>query len=260
MNGFGKMHKRLLIPGPTEVSPEILNEQARPVISHRGREFTALYTGIIDKLHNFLQLTPSFHTTVTTSSGSLWFDIIGRNIVKEKALVCVNGAFSLRFAETLRSCGKQADLLEVEWGKAVKPKMIAEKLESGNYDTLAVCHNESSTGVRNPIKEIGKMVRKDYPETMLAIDTVSSMAGDKILPTEIDCDVIFTSTQKCFALPPGLAIGVVSDRALERAKSVANRGGYTDLVEIFNYYQKTHQTPLHHVFRFCSLWINAWTR
>jgi aspartate aminotransferase-like enzyme len=237
------MHKRLLIPGPTEVSPEILKEQTRPVISHRGREFTALYTGIIDKLRSFLQLPSNYQTTVTTSSGTLWFDIVGRNVVKEKALVCVNGAFSLRFAETVRACGRQADFLEVEWGKAVKPSMIAEKLESGDYDTLTICHNESSTGVRNPIYEIGKMIRNDYPDIMLAVDSVSSMAGDKILPSEIGCDVIFASTQKCFALPPGLAVGVVSDRALERAREIANRGGYTDVVEIFNYYEKKHQTP-----------------
>ena len=241
--GFGNMHKRLLIPGPTEVSPEILSAQARPVISHRGREFTALYTGIIEKLQTFLEVGPDFHTAVTASSGSLWFDIVGRSIVREKALVCVNGAFSQRFAETVRACGKQTDVLEVEWGKAVKPEMIAAKLESGGYDTLGVCHNESSTGVRNPIREIGRLVRKDYPEVMLAIDTVSSMAGDKILPSEIDCDVVFTSSQKCFALPPGLAIGVLSDRALQRARGVPNRGFYTDIVDIFNYYEKSHQTP-----------------
>ncbi len=237
------MHRKLLIPGPTEVSPQILNEQARPVISHRGKEFTALYTGIVDKLHAFLQLPQNYHTTVTTSSGTLWFDMIARNIVKNKALACVNGAFSQRFAETLRACGKQADFLEVEWGKAVKPEMIAEKLETGSYDTLAICHNESSTGVRNPVYEIGKMVRNDYPDVMLTVDSVSSMAGDKILPSEIGCDVIFASTQKCFALPPGLAVGAVSDRALQRARELTNRGSYTDLVEIFNYYEKTHQTP-----------------
>src|SRR3989337_1491965 len=112
MNGFGKMHKRLLIPGPTEVSPDILNEQARPVISHRGREFTALYTGIIDKLSKFLQLPNDYKATVTTSSGTLWFDIVGRSIVKEKALVCVNGAFARRCAQTLSACGKEIDILE----------------------------------------------------------------------------------------------------------------------------------------------------
>jgi len=242
-NGFGKMHRRLLIPGPTEVSPSILNEQTRPMISHRGKEFTSLYTGIIDKLGNFLQLPKDYKVTITTSSGTLWFDIVGRSIVKEKALICVNGAFSLRFAETVRACGKQADFLEVEWGKAVKPDMIAEKLDSHDYDTLAICQNESSTGVRNPVYEIGKMIRDDYSDIMLAIDSVSGMAGDKILPSEIGCDVIFASTQKCFALPPGLAVGAVSERALERAKAIPNRGAYTDLVENFSYYEKNHQTP-----------------
>jgi aspartate aminotransferase-like enzyme len=237
------MHQRLLIPGPTEVSPEILQEQSRPVISHRGREFTALYSGIIDKLSKFLQLPSDYKATVTTSSGTLWFDIVGRSIVKGKALACINGAFASRFGETVRACGKQTDFLEVDWGKAVKPAMIAERLDAGTYDTLILCHNESSTGVRNPVYEIGKMVRSEYPDVMLAIDSVSGMAGDKIVPSEIGCDVIFASTQKCFALPPGLAVGAVSERALERGRQVPNRGSYTDLVEIFNYYEKNHQTP-----------------
>jgi aspartate aminotransferase-like enzyme len=237
------MHKKLLIPGPTEVSPSVLSEQTRPVISHRGKEFVALYSGIIGKLCNFLQLPNDYKATVTTSSGTLWFDIVGRSIVKEKALVCVNGAFASRFGNTVRACGKQADFLEVDWGKAVKPNMIAEKLDTGRYDTLILCHNESSTGVRNPVYEVGKMVRNDYPGVMLAIDSVSGMAGDKILPSEIGSDVIFASTQKCFALPPGLAVGVVSDRALERGRGILNRGAYTDLVEIFDYYEKNHQTP-----------------
>ncbi len=237
------MRRRLLIPGPTEVSPEILNEQTRPIISHRGRDFTALYTEIIDKLSTFLQLPPGYKVTVTASSGTLWFDIVGRSIVKHKALACINGAFAQRFGKILRACGKQTDFLEVDWGKAVKPEMIAEKLETDAYDTLVLCHNESSTGVRNPVHEIGKMVQNDYPEVMLAIDSVSGMGGDKVVPSEIGCDVIFTSSQKCFALPPGMAIGVVKERALERGNEVPNRGGYTDLVEIFNYYEKNHQTP-----------------
>ncbi len=237
------MHRKLLIPGPTEVSPEILNEQTHPVISHRGKEFTAFYSGIIEKLTKFLQLPPNYKVTVTASSGTLWFDIVGRSIVKGKALACINGAFASRFGETLRACGKQTDFLEVDWGKAVKPDIIAEKLDSEEYDTLALCHNESSTGVRNPVYEIGRMIRDEYPDVMLTIDSVSGMGGDKIIPSEIGCDIIFTSSQKCFALPPGLAIGVVNENALERGKQVPNRGAYTDLVEIFNYYEKNHQTP-----------------
>ena len=236
------MHKKLLIPGPTEVSQKILREQAHSLISHREKDFSKLYDGITTKLTEFFELSKDCKPAVTTSSGTLWFDIIGRSIVKEKALVCVNGAFSERFGKTIRACGKKADFIEVDWGKAVKPDMIAEKLDTGEYDTLALCHNETSTGVRNPIHEIGKLVHKDYPETILAIDSVSAMAGDKTIPAEIGCDIIFASTQKCFALPPGLAISLVTERAIERAKEVSNRGSYTDLVEIFDF-NKKHQTP-----------------
>jgi len=236
------MHKRLLIPGPTEVSQQVLGEQTRPIIGHRSREFSELYGGITAKLSRFFELPADCKPTITTSSGTLWFDIVGRSIVKNKALVCVNGAFSARFGAALRACGKQADWIEVDWGKAVKPDAVAEKLESGGYDTLAVCHNESSTGVRSPIHEVGKLVRKDYPEVIYAVDSVSSMAGDRTLPSEIGSDIIFASTQKCFALPPGLAVALVNDRALERAKEVPNRGAYTDLLEIFEF-EKKHQTP-----------------
>jgi aspartate aminotransferase-like enzyme len=236
------MHKRLLIPGPTEVSQEILSEQTHPMIGHRGKEFSALYDGITTKLSKFFELPHNCKPTVTSASGTLWFDIIGRSIVKNKALVCVNGAFAQRFGEIIRSSGKQADWIDIEWGKAPKPEQIAQRLDSGEYDTLCVCHNETSTGVRSPIHEIGALVHSNYPEVVYCVDSVSSMAGDKILPSQIQSDIIFASSQKCFALPPGLAVGLVSDRAIERAKQVPNRGGYTDLVEIFEF-EKKHQTP-----------------
>jgi aspartate aminotransferase-like enzyme len=236
------MHKKLLIPGPTEVSQQILAEQTHPMISHRDKEFMDLYGGLTGKISKYFELPPEIKPTTTASSGTLWFDIVGRSIVKKKALACVNGAFSQRCAETLRACGKETDFLEVEWGKAIKPEMVAEKLEGGGYDTLTVCHNESSTGVRNPIAEIGKLVRKDYPEVMYAIDAVSSMAGDKTLPTEIGCDIIFTSSQKCLALPPGLAVALVHDRAIARAQEVPNKGTYTNMSDLFEF-EKKHQTP-----------------
>ncbi len=236
------MHKKLLIPGPTEVGPEVLSEQSKPMIGHRSKEFSTMYAGITDKLTKFFELPAEIKPTVTTASGTLWFDIVGRSVVKNKALVCVNGAFAQRFGEIIRNCGKQADWIDIEWGKAAKPELIAPKLDSGEYDTLVVCHNETSTGTRSPVHEIGKMVRKDYPEVMFVIDSVSSLAGDKLLPSEIGCDVLFTSSQKCFALPPGLGIGLVHDRAIERAKNVPNRGGYTDMYELFEF-EKKHQTP-----------------
>jgi aspartate aminotransferase-like enzyme len=236
------MHKKLLIPGPTEVSQEILREQSRPMIGHRSKDFSELYGGITNKLTKFFELTADCKPTVTTASGTLWFDIVGRSVVKNKALVCVNGAFAQRFGEIIRSCGKQADWIDIEWGKAAKPEAIAPKLDSGEYDTLVVCHNETSTGVRSPVHEIGKLVRKNYPDIIFVIDSVSSLAGDKLIPSDIGCDIIFSSSQKCFALPPGLGIALVNDHAIERAKQVPNKGGYTDLAELFEF-EKKHQTP-----------------
>jgi predicted phosphoserine aminotransferase len=236
------MHKKLLIPGPTEVSKEILNEQTQFLIGHREKAFSELYGGITGKIAEYFQLPADYKPTVTTGSGTLWFDIIGRSIAKQKALACINGAFSKRCAQTLISCGKETDTLEVEMGKAIKPEMVAEKLAGRKYDTLTVCHNETSTGVRSPIAEIGKLVKKEFPDVIFAVDAVSSMAGDKTLPQEMNCDIVFGSTQKCFALPPGLAVGLVSDRAIERAKTVPNRGAYTDIVDMFEF-EKKHQTP-----------------
>ncbi len=236
------MHRKLLIPGPTEVSPQILQEQTRLMIGHRSKEFSDFYGGITGKLSKFFDLPSDYKPTTTTSSGTLWFDIVGRSIVKKKALCCINGAFAQRFGEIIRACGKKADWIEVEWGKVVKPDAIAEKLDTGEYDTLAICHNESSTGARSPVAEVGKVVKKEHPEVIFAVDSVSSMAGDKTLPQEMGVDILFASTQKCFALPPGLAIALVNDRAIERAKGIPERGGFTDLVEIFEF-EKKHQTP-----------------
>ncbi len=236
------MHKKLLIPGPTEVSKEVLTEQAQYMIGHREKAFSDLYGGITEKLTKFFQLPAEYKPTVTTSSGTLWFDIVARSIVQNKALVCVNGAFSKRAAQTFTACGKKADILEVEMGQAIKPEMVAEKLASDKYDTVWVCHNETSTGVRSPVAEIGKIVKNEFPNTIFAVDAVSSIAGDKTLPQEMNVDVLFGSTQKCFALPPGLAVGLVNDKALERATTVPSRGAYTDLVDIFEF-EKKHQTP-----------------
>ncbi len=240
--GEFKMHKRLLIPGPTEVSSQILQEQNRLMIGHRGKEFSEFYAGITAKLSKFFELPDKYKPTTTTSSGTLWFDIVARNIVQKKALCCINGAFSQRFGEIVRACGKPVDFIEAEWGSVVKPNAVAEKLDTGDYDTVTMCHNESSTGARSPVTEVGKLIRKNYPNVLFAVDSVSSMGGDRTLPHEMETDILFASTQKCFALPPGLAIAFVNERALERAKTSTNRGGYTDMVEIFEF-EKKHQTP-----------------
>ena len=107
---------------------------------------------------------------------------------------------------------------------------------------VAVCYNETSTGVRADVEAIGNLL-KNYPETLLVIDAVSNMGGDLLKPDEWGTDMVFASSQKCFALPPGLAIAIISQAAYDRAKEVPNKGTYTNIEKILEYYEKKKQTP-----------------
>ncbi|MFX1251364.1 MAG: pyridoxal-phosphate-dependent aminotransferase family protein [Promethearchaeota archaeon] len=234
-------HKRLFIPGPVEVDEDILLQQTRPLVGHRSGEFTALYESVIGKLEKFLDTKQ--HVLVMTASGTIFMDITGRNLVEKKVLACECGAFSERMGKAIENCGKEVEHFNIDWGKAFKPEMIAEKLAAGGHDAVTVVQNETSTGVRNPVYKIGEMLKKDFPDVTYIIDSVSAMAGDLTLPDKIGSDLIFASVQKCFGLPPGLAVGVVSEKALEKAKTIPGRGFYTDLVGILAYFAKNHQTP-----------------
>jgi aspartate aminotransferase-like enzyme len=234
-------HKRLWIPGPTEVKAEALQEQTKWMMGHRSGEYTALYEGIIGKLTEYFQTGQNVCTI--TASGTIWMDITGRCMVKKKALAGVCGAFSKRMYQTIADCGKDVTLLDVEWGKAIKTDVVMDALAKDDYDTLIVVHNETSTGIRNPIADIGKVVKAEYPEMMFVVDAVSSAGGDYLVPEELNTDILFTSTQKCFALPPGLSIACYSDAALARAKEVPGRGFYTDLLAVHKDWLKRHQNP-----------------
>ncbi len=236
------MPRKLYIPGPTDISKDVLDAQTKPMIGHRHKDFTALYTSVIDKLVEFFNTKQ--HITVFTASGTLLMDVAVRNLIRpgKKALCCVNGSFSKRMYETVLACDKEADMIDIEWGKAPTPELIEAKLKEGEYDIVTLAHNETSTGVKADLTKIGEML-KTYPETFLVVDAVSSLAGDSIYPERDNTDFIFASTQKAFALPPGLAVAIVSERALTRARDVPGRGGYTDLVEMIDFYAKRNQTP-----------------
>ena len=236
------MHKKLFIPGPTEIDEEVLKAQTKYMIGHRSQDFTDLYDSVLTQLREFFKTEQ--HVLVVAASGTIFRDITARNLIRpgKKALCCVNGSFSDRMHKAVVGSGKEGDRLDVEWGKAIKPEMIREKLEQSEYDVITICYNETSTGVKAHLKEIAEVL-KDFPETLLAVDAVSSMGGDLLYPEEMGTDLVFASSQKCFALPPGLAVGIVSQKALDRANEVPGRGLYTDLVAILNYYEKKKQTP-----------------
>jgi len=232
-------HKRLFIPGPTEVRVENLAALARPQIGHRSDEFRALYRGVLPKLRQVLQ-TEGRVFLFTSSSTGVWEAAV-RNLVARKVLCCMQGAFSDRWLTVARANGKQADPLQVEWGRAITAEMIDEALARGGYDAIAVVHNETSTGVMNRLDEIAEAVRR-HDGVMFLVDAVSSLAG---APVDVDrhgIDVCLAGLQKAFALPAGLAVASVSARALERAAEVPDRGYYFDFLEMLKYDER-EQTP-----------------
>lgn len=234
------MHKKLFIPGPTEVRKDILEAQAEWMIGHRSKDFGALNERIINKIKQ--ALNTKNYAYVFTSSGTGVMEGSIRNCVVKDVLHGVNGAFSDRWFKISKACGKNADAITVPWGKAIKPEMVEEKLKSKKYEAFCLVQNETSTGVRAPIDEIGQVMKK-FPEVLFIIDTVSSLMGDDVKIDANGIDVCITSSQKCFALPPGLAVCTVTQRALDKCRTVADRGYYFDFDAMQKRYDKDKQTP-----------------
>ncbi|PJF27268.1 MAG: aminotransferase [Phototrophicales bacterium] len=224
-------HKRLVIPGPVEVWREILDAQTAWMIGHRSTAFADLFARLQGKLKQAFMT--QHRVFVSGSSGTGLWEGASRNCIRDgkKALHLVGGAFSERWAEISQLNGKQIDVIEVEWGQAHTPEMVEAALKKGAYDAVCVVHNETSTGVTNPIKDIAAVVRP-YEETLILVDTVSGFLGAELRTDEWGIDMALTSSQKAFALPPGIAFASISDRVLERAAQVTNRGYYFDFLEI----------------------------
>jgi aspartate aminotransferase-like enzyme len=232
-------HKRLFIPGPTEVRGENLAALARPQIGHRSEEFKALYRGLISKLQTLLGTAEKVFLFTSSSTG-VWEAAI-RNCVSRKVLCCMQGAFSDRWFKVAQANGKDAVKLQVEWGRAITAEQIDRVLAGGEFDAITVVHNETSTGVMNHLDEIAAVMRR-HPDVMFLVDAVSSMAGAEIAVDALGIDVCLAGLQKALSLPAGLAVASVSHRALERAKTIEHRGYYFDFLEMLKYDERG-QTP-----------------
>ena len=164
-----------------------------------------------------------------------------RNLVSKKVLNCMCGAFSDKWFDVAKRCGKNVEPLQVDWGKHIDQKAIERQLATGRFDTVTLIHNETSTGVMNPLWEICCMLAK-YPDVALVLDTVSSFSGVKIDMDALGIDVMLTGAQKALALPPGFSLFSVSEKAFARAENIPNRGFYFDFLE-FKKQQAEWMTP-----------------
>jgi len=221
-------HVKLHIPGPVEVSEKTFKAFCSPMIGHRGQGFKDLYAKIQPQLQQLLYTKQ----LVYISTSSAWGVMEGaiRNLVAKKVLNCMCGAFSDKWLDVSKRCGKPAEALQVDWGSPIRAAQIDAKLATGQFDALTVIHNETSTGVMSPLAEIAAL-KKKYPDVMFIVDAVSSMTATKLEFDTLGIDVLLAGTQKAFALPPGTAVFVCSPAALAKAATMKDRGYYFDFVE-----------------------------
>ncbi len=229
-------HRVLYTPGPTEVAPEVLREMARPVIGHRGAEMQDLIRDLVPRVRALFE-THAHDIFITTCSATGLWEAAIRNCVARRVLVPVCGSFSERFLDVALACGAEADALSVEPGQAIQAQAVADRLATGRYDAVALVHNETATGVTNPLAEIAAAVRR-HADVLLLVDAVSSLGG---IPVEVDrhgIDVCLASVQKCLALPPGLSLCAVSGRALQRSSGRSGKGYYFDFVRLKGFFDR----------------------
>ena len=232
-------HDKLFIPGPVEVSEKTWAAFSRPMIGHRGEDFKNLYRAI----HPGLQTLFGTRQPVFLSTSSAWgvMEASIGNLVDRGVLCCMCGAFSDKWFDVAKRCGKNAEPLQVDWGKHIDQKAIDTQLATGKFDTVTLIHNETSTGVMNPLPEICCVLAK-YPDVTLVLDTVSSFSAVKIDMDALGIDVLLTGAQKALALPPGFSLFSVSGKAFDRVGRIPNRGFYFDFLE-FKKQQAEWMTP-----------------
>ena len=221
-------HVKLHIPGPVEVSEKTFRALCSPMVGHRGQGFKDLYAKIQPQLQTLL----TTKQLVYLSTSSAWGVMEGavRNVVAKKVLNCMCGAFSDKWLDVSKRCGKEAEGLQVPWGSPLRAEQIDAKLATGQFDALTLIHNETSTGVMSPLAEIAALKQK-YPDVMFIVDAVSSMTAVPLNFDALGIDVLLAGTQKAFALPPGLTVFTCSPAALAKAATAKDRGYYFDFVE-----------------------------
>jgi len=232
-------HVKLHIPGPVEVSEKTFRAFCSPMIGHRGQGFKDLYA----KMQPQLQRLFYTRQLVYLSTSSAWGVMEGalRNLVSRKVLNCMCGAFSDKWFDVAKRCGKEAEPLQVPWGSPIRAEPVDAQLATGRFDALTLIHNETSTGVMSPLTEIAAL-KKKYPDVMFIVDSVSALSAVKIEFDALGIDVLLAGTQKALALPPGLAVFACSPPALAKAATMKGRGYYFDFLE-FQKNAEQNMTP-----------------
>jgi aspartate aminotransferase-like enzyme len=220
---------RYFLPGPVEVDPDVMAAMQHPMIGHRTPEAREL----VGRLQPGLQRLFGTSRTVLMSTGSSTslMEAGVRCGVRDRALCVVSGFFGERFARIVESCGREAIRLHIRPGQVLELEQLEEMLDGPEFDAVTLVHSETSTGALAPLDQLlPRLGRLD--DVVTIVDGVSSVGGIPIEADRWGADFILTGSQKALALPPGLAFGVASQRFLDRARTIDERGFYLDVLHL----------------------------
>src|SRR5947208_2092209 len=244
----------LMGPGPSSVFPEVYRALARPTLGHLDPDFIALMDETKDLLRQVMQ-TQNAVTFPLSGTGSAGMEAAFANLVEpgDRVLILVNGFFGTRMADVAGRQRAQVETLEFAWGTPVDLAAVRDKLAAADYRLVAVVHAETSTGVANPVEEIGRLVRPTG--ALLLVDGVTSLGGMPVKLDEWGVDVFYSGTQKCLSCPPGLAPLSLSERALAKLRARREKvpNWYLDVSLLINYWEGAkrayhHTAPINMIY------------
>lgn len=228
----------LMGPGPSCVDKSVLDALAKSTLGHLDPKFIQIMDSIKGQLRRLMH-TSNKLTIPVSGTGSAGMETCFVNLIEkdDPVLILINGVFGMRMQDVASRLGANVDTLEFEWGTPVLVDQVEEQLRQKEYKIVAVVHAETSTGVKNPVAEIGKLLKDKT--TLYLVDAVTSLGGIEIQMDEWGVDVLYSGTQKCLSCPPGLAPISFSEKAVEalRARKTKVPNWYLDLTMIMNYWQ-----------------------
>ena len=242
----------ILGPGPSSAHPKVLNAMSNSVIGYLDPEFFNILEDVSEKLSKLFNSTGQSFAISGTGSAGMEAGFTNLISEDEKLLICNNGYFCKRMTLMAERLGIDFDTVDDDWGRQTNLDELEDMLKQNNYGLVAAIHAETSTGVINPIKEIGELCKK-Y-NTKFMVDCVTSLGGTEIRFDDWNIDYAYSGTQKCLAAPPGLSPASLSNSAIDYIKKRKKlpSSWYLDLIGICNYWGKDHiahqTTPINLVY------------
>ena len=237
----------LMGPGPSCIHPKVYDAISCKTLGHLDPYFVKIMDEIQIQLQKIMN-TQNQLTLPISGTGSAGMETCFVNLVEpqDKVLVLINGVFGKRMVEVATRLGAQVDSIEFEWGTPIDIKQVKEKLDNNSYDILATVHAETSTGVQNPISEISNLLKGS--DTLFLVDTVTSLGGIEVRVDDWGIDALYSGSQKCLSVPPGLAPVTFSERAFSKISSRKTKipNWYLDMSLIGQYWQGERKRVYHH--------------